>query len=143
MDLVADAHEPVAERTGLELGDGCSHGPIGQVHPADDPGNERSGGGRRKELAGLGQARSGLDKNRPIDSGGQQVGRQVLRSEAASDRGIPAAQPRIVGAGRVPQVVVSVDHLAHEGVGAPGAIRPSSRRFAQSAGGISIRRHAG
>src|SRR5262249_34724833 len=61
------------------------------------------------------------------------------------DGGELVGQPRIVGAGGVPQVVVGVDHVCpvHDGTGASERSRPSARRSSHRAAGIPRRNAVG
>src|SRR5205814_8472593 len=99
----------------------------------------------REEFLGLVEVLSGLDEDRGIDPGRVEERCAIIRRERPADRGQLVRQPRIVGAGRVQEMVMGVDDHASPpiGGGASGRMRPSARRSSHNAGGIDSRMKAG
>ena len=142
VDLVADPDETIAAGTRAEAGDRVGDAGIGQVDPPDDPPDERCRGCRGQELAGLVEARAGLDEDGRVDAGGGQRRCEVGRRERPSDGCELVGEPRVVRPGGVPDVVVGVDdHRC--GTGASAAMRPSARSSSQRSAGMGWARRAG
>ena len=115
VNLMADPYELLSTRSRLQRAD-LLRDVRGEVDPADDARDEVVSRGRRKELARLVEARSGLHEDRAVDAVRGEQRRQVLGAEPPADRREGVGHPRIGRARRVPEVVVSVyDHAAPSG----------------------------
>src|SRR5207245_487844 len=127
-------------RPGPELGDRVGHRAIGEIDPADNAPDERRCGRHREELPRLLDARAGLDEDRRLDPVRREQWLEILRPEPATDRREIVGQPRVLGRGRVPEVVMGVDD---HGTGASAEISPSARSSSQRAAGIGARISSG
>ncbi len=128
---------PTSGPHSLEQGQPVGHAGIGQVDPSDDAADEPARIRRgRQELLGLGVRGHGLHQDGSLRPGHlAQVGRRVRAADRVHGR---AGHPRVVAAGRIPQVVVRVDHGCRPGTGTSARSSPSALRSAHSASGTGI-----
>ena len=141
--LVADPDQPFAARRLAERGQVVGDGGA-RRGPSTPP---------RRRSAAWPRPWPGTRGSRPVEDrvwtrtvastpAASSTGSRSRDVEPPPDRGEVVGHPRVVGAGRVPQVVVGVDdgrgHAA-TGTGAAGSMRPLARRSSHSAGGIGRR----
>ena len=145
---MADRDEAVPAGTRTQRGEMIAERRARQIHPPDDAGDERMRRRGREELARLVEARARLDEDAQLDSGGAQERREIRRAERAANRRELVGEPRVVGRGGIPEMMVRVDGrhpfpAPAVGTGAPGAISRSARSSAHKASGIGSRSSRG
>ena len=105
-----DTHQVTPARRVQQRVEGRPDFRVGQVHPADHPGDEVGLKRDREELVGFLEARSGLDEDGFVNAGFLKEGAQVGRGEVAPDWSQRrVVQPRIADPAGKEEVLVGID----------------------------------